>query len=1009
MASSFFDQPILNSPYEPPTRHHALDAEGQPLDVPPVSGRRRSELITPVRMPRKKQRKAGQAEFVLREAQELSTAAQEYDVHGLINEIRGHVETWRAIPNPSDWGVTPATQRLLIHWRHHQFQSITPFFCQIEAVETAIWLAEVARRERRYDRLRAYLRSANEGSNPELSRIALKMATGSGKTTVMAMLIAWQTVNAVRTPGSNLYSRGFLVVAPGITIKDRLRVLQPNDPDSYFRGRELVPTDMLPEIGKAKIVITNFHAFKRRETLEISKTGRSLLQGRDAPPDTIENDGQMLHRVANDLLGFKGIVVLNDEAHHCYREKPDSDEELGADEREEAKKNSEAARLWIGGLEAVKRKLGITALYDLSATPFFLRGSGYREGTLFPWTVSDFSLMDAIECGIVKLPRIPVSDNLPNSDTPIYRNLWDHIGKKMPKAGRGKSGKGNPLALPNELQTALYALYGHYEQTFEEWARAGIPTPPVFIVVCNNTSTSELVYEWISGFEREVVEGDEGSGFTDGQLRLFRNYDEHGARLPRPNTLLIDSEQVDSGEALDPAFRAAVGPEIEQFRREKMEREGAGSAAQPITDEDLLREVMNTVGRVGRLGETVRCVVSVSMLTEGWDTNTVTHILGVRAFGTQLLCEQVVGRGLRRQSYELNSDRMFDVEYADIMGIPFDFAAQPVVAKPKPPKPTTQVRAMKERAALEITFPRVEGYRVALPDERIDAHFTNDSRLVLTPEKVGPCRVLLEGIVGEGVELTTAVLEAVRPSEISYHLAKHLLYNQFRDPGEPPKMHLFGQIKRVAKRWLDEGYLVCIGGTTPAMVTYRELADQAAELIFLACQPEAPEPGVVKAILDPYTPMGSSRFVNFSTSKPLYTTDPTRCQVNHVVLDSDWEAEFARVAESHPRVIAYVKNQGMQFEVPYRNGTQHRRYWPDYIVRINDDGPEPLNLIVEVKGFRGTDAQLKAETMRKLWVPGVNNLGTYGRWAFAEFIDIYEIETAFAKLIELACRETIVA
>ena len=334
MASTFFDQPILNSPYEVPTRHHALDADGQPLDLPPVPGRRRSELITPVPKPRKKQTKGGQAAVVLREAQDLSTATQEYDVNGFINEIRGYVESWRAIPNPADWGVTPATQRLLIHWRHHQFQSITPFFCQIEAVETAIWLAEVARRERRYDRLRSHLRSANEGSNPELSRIALKMATGAGKTTVMAMLIAWQTVNAVRTPGSNLYSRGFLVVTPGITIKDRLRVLQPNDPDSYFRGRELVPTDMLPEIGKAKIVITNFQGFKRRETLEISKTGRSLLQGRDAPPDTVENDGQMLHRVANDLLGFKGVVVLNDEAHHCYREKPDSEEELGADERE---------------------------------------------------------------------------------------------------------------------------------------------------------------------------------------------------------------------------------------------------------------------------------------------------------------------------------------------------------------------------------------------------------------------------------------------------------------------------------------------------------------------------------------------------------------------------------------------------------------------------------------------------------------------------------------------------
>ena len=998
MSSGFFEQPILNSPYEPPTRHHALDSEGQPLDLPPVAGRRRSELITPVPKSRKKQGKGEQTSFVLPDKQDLSTAEQEYNPTPIINEIRRYVAAWRDLRNPTDWGVTPATQRLLTHWRHHPFQTVRPFFCQVEAVETVIWLTEVARRERRYDKFRQHLLGANEQSNPDLFRIALKMATGSGKTTVMAMLMAWQTVNAVRTPGSSLYSRGFLIVTPGITIKDRLRVLQPNDPDSYYRGRELVPADMLPDIDRAKIVITNYHAFKPRETLEISKTGRSLLQGRDAPPDTIENDGQMLHRVANDLMGFKGVVVLNDEAHHCYREKPDSDEEVGADEREEAKKNSEAARLWIAGLEAVKRKLGITALFDLSATPFFLRGSGYREGTLFPWTVSDFSLMDAIECGIVKLPRIPVSDNLPGAEVPIYRDLWKHIGKEMPKAGRAKGGKGNPLALPKRLYTALYALYGHYEKTFEEWSRAGIGVPPVFIVVCNNTSTSELVYEWIAGFERDGE--DEQNRFIDGHLKLFRNYDEHGARLARPNTLLIDSEQVDSGEALDPGFRAAVAAEIEQFRREKMQRDGAGAGAEAIQDADLLREVMNTVGRKGRLGETVRCVVSVSMLTEGWDTNTVTHILGVRAFGTQLLCEQVVGRALRRQSYELNAEGMFDVEYADIMGIPFDFAAQPVVTKPKPPKPTTRVQALKERAALEIVFPRVEGYRVALPDERVEAVFTADSRLELTPEKVGPCRVLLEGIVGEGVELTTAVLEAVRPSEISYHLAKHLLYNQFRDPSEPPKMHLFGQIKRAAKRWIDEGYLVCTGGTTPAMVTYLELADQAAELIFLACQPVKPAANEIKAILDPYNPKGSSRFVNFSTSKPLYTTSPARCHVNHVVLDSDWEAEFARVAEAHPRVLAYVKNQGMQFEVPYRDGMVHRRYWPDYIVRIDDGGAEPLNLIVEVKGFRNTDAQLKAETMRALWVPGVNNLGTFGRWGFAEFTAVFEIETAFAKLID---------
>ncbi len=997
MSASFYDCPILNSPYEPPSRHHALDEEGQPQNLPAVAGRRRSKLITPVPKSRKKQHKSGQVSFVMPDADGLSTEDQEYNPTPIINEIRSYIASWRALPNPADWGVTPVTQRLLSHWRHHPFQNIRPFFCQVEAVETVIWLTEVALRDRRYDIFRKHLEGANEQANPELFRIALKMATGSGKTTVMAMLIAWQTINANRMPGSSLYSRGFLIVTPGITIKDRLRVLQPSDPDSYYRGRELIPADMEPDIGRAKIVIANYHGFKPRETLEVSKMGRALLQGRNAPRDTNENDGQMLHRVANELLGFKGVTVLNDEAHHCYREKPDSDEDIDTEGREEAKKNSEAARLWIAGLEAVERKLGITALYDLSATPFFLRGSGYREGTLFPWTVSDFSLMDAIESGIVKLPRIPVSDNLPNGEAPIYRNLWDHIGKRMPKAGRSKMGKGNPLALPNELQTALYALYGHYEKTFEEWSRAGLDTPPVFIVVCNNTATSELVYEWIAGFERDG--DDEQNHFRDGHLKLFRNYDDHAARLARPNTLLIDSEQIDSGEALDPAFRAAAGPEIDQFRREKTQREGAGAGAAAISDADLLREVMNTVGRKGRLGEAVRCVVSVSMLTEGWDTNTVTHILGVRAFGTQLLCEQVVGRGLRRQSYELNAEGLFDVEYADIMGIPFDFAAQPVVARPKPPKPSTRVQAMRERAALEITFPRVEGYRIALPDERVEATFTADSRLVLSPETVGPCRVRMEGIVGQGVELNLAVLEATRLSTIGYLLAKHLLFTRFREPNEPAKLHLFGDIKRVANRWLSEGHLVCLGGTAPAMVGYPELLDQAAELIFLACQSQSPGSGTVKAILDPYTPQGSSRFVNFATSKPLYTTNPARCHVNHVVLDSDWEAEFAQVAEAHNQVISYVKNQGMQFEVPYRDGTRQRRYWPDYLVRVDDGRDDPLNLVVEIKGFRDIDAQIKAETMRKLWVPGVNNLGVAGRWAFAEFTDVYEISAGFAALI----------
>src|ERR1700730_18047818 len=271
--------------------------------------------------------------------------------------------------------------------------------------------------------------------------------------------------------------------------------------------------------------------------------------------------------------------------------------------------------------------------------------------------------MDAIECGIVKLPRVPVADNLPGNEMPIYRNLWDHIGKEMPKKGRGKSGRLDPLSLPNELQTALHALYGHYEKTFDLWKQEGIETPPVFIVVCNNTSTSQLVYEWIAGFERPEEEGEQAH-FHNGQLALLRNYDEYGNRLARPNTLLIDSEQLESGDALDANFREIAGPEIEQFKRELIERTRDATAADKLSDQDLLREVMNTVGKTGRLGESIRCVASVSMLSEGWDADTVTHILGVRAFGTQLLCEQVVGRGLRRQSYDLNEDGLFDVEYA---------------------------------------------------------------------------------------------------------------------------------------------------------------------------------------------------------------------------------------------------------------------------------------------------------------------------------------------------------
>nr|WP_231712373.1 DEAD/DEAH box helicase family protein [Vineibacter terrae] len=814
MSNPFFDQPILNSPYAYPSRHWELDESGQPTQKI-IENRRGAKFVTPIPKPKKRKSAAAQEGFVFNEGKGLSTAEQQYDPTSIINEVRFQVDAWRALPNAAHWQVTPETARLLQHWRHHPFSGVRPFFCQIEAVETVIWLTEVAPRSpagrRHLDRLAA----ASKDANPELMRLALKLATGAGKTTVMAMLIAWQTVNAARHPGSRQFTRGFLICAPGLTIKDRLRVLLPNDPDSYYASRELVPNDMLDDVKRAKIVITNYHAFKLRERIELSKGGRQLLRGRTGEDlKTQETEGQMLQRVMPDLMGMKNVLAINDEAHHCYRQKPKEadDAELKGEEKSEAEKNNEAARLWISGLEAVNRKIGLSRVVDLSATPFFLRGSGYAEGTLFPWTMSDFSLMDAIECGIVKLPRVPVADNIPGAEMPMFRNLWDHIGKHMPRKGRGKSDNLNPLDLPTPLQTALEALYGHYEKTWQLWRDAGIGVPPCFIIVCQNTAISKLVYDFISGFHR--INEDGTTTLQNGRFALFRNFDDvTGNPLPRPNTLLIDSEQLEAGDALDDNFRRMAADEIDRFRREIVERTGDRAAGETITDQELLREVMNTVGKPGQLGAGIRCVVSVSMLTEGWDANTVTHVLGVRAFGTQLLCEQVIGRALRRQSYELNAEERFNVEYADILGIPFDFTAKPVVAPPQAPRETVHVAAVRpDRDALEIRFPRVEGYRVELPTERITADFNEDSILELTPDLVGATETQNSGIIGEVVNLNLVHTGDVRPSQVLYELTSHLVLHKWRDPGEGPKLHLFGQLKRVAKQWLD-GYLVCKGGT----------------------------------------------------------------------------------------------------------------------------------------------------------------------------------------------------
>lgn len=991
MPETFIDNPVLNSPFKEPDRHFELDETGNPTGVI-KDGRRPSIYLVPVPPPKKRTRGAVQAELALGVGGE-----ERVTENPLINLIRGHVEKWRQSP-PSKWNVTHETQRLLEHWRDTTREQPL-FFCQVEAAETIIWLTEAAPKTAAKN-IRDDIQRANAEANPELFRLAMKMATGSGKTMVMAMLIAWHVINKARQRNSKTFSDAFLIVTPGITIRDRLRVLLPSDPQNYYETRDIVPRDMLDDVRKAEIVITNYHALMLREKMKAPKLTKEILKGRKKEFTSTETEGEMVARVCREIKTGRDIIVINDEAHHCYRHKIEDPEEekLTGDERKEAEKREKAARVWISGIEAVKTIRGVKTVFDLSATPFFLRGSGYKEGRLFPWVVSDFSLMDAIESGIVKVPRVPVSDDQVGGLLPVYRDLWKHIGKKLPKKGRAKQkhqARGlDPDDLPPELEGAMQALYEHYAKVFELWRKEGVGTPPVFIIVCNNTSVSKLVYDYLSGYEREE---DDVTRLVPGKLPLFSNVEDE-RWLHRPRTLLIDSEQLDSGEAMSAEFKKMAVREIEEFKRDLTLRFGSG-AAEDVTDEDLLREVMNTVGKPGKLGEHVRCVVSVSMLTEGWDANTVTHILGIRAFGTQLLCEQVVGRGLRRVSYDADDEGKFEAEYADVLGVPFTFVASHAVAAPKPPKPQFHVFAVPERKHLEMRFPRIVGYRVSLPAERLKARFTADSKLIISPDDA-PTRTQNEGIVGEGTTLTIDEIKKERLSTVAFHVAGHALRTRFRDDDGNRKPYLFPQLLKITRAWLDGGYLVCKGNTAPQWLLWRYFADLAVERIYNAVAGATEGEERLRPIIDSYNPWGSSEYVDFQTTKTtLWKTSPHKSHVNYVVCDSDWEANFCETMEAMPEVLCYVKNHGLGFEVPYVYKGDERRYFPDFIVAIEDKRPGLLNLIVEIKGFRGRDAQAKADTMKSLWVPVANNHGGIGRWSFIEIRDIYEAEGIIRKFL----------
>lgn len=989
------DNPILNSPYEQPDRYYEIGPHGPTGEV--REGRRPSESFIPIAVSRKGRKGKGDT---VQEAFDFDATGERREKNSLINDVRRDVAKWRRGGKYA--GVTPITRKLLQHWADPERENRV-IFAQREAAETAIFLTEVAGRTHGYADWRKRLEPQNEAHNAGLPRAALKMATGSGKTVVMAMLIAWQTLNKVQSPRDARFTNRFLIVAPGITIRDRLRVLLPEDAENYYDLRDLIPADLKGGLEHARIVITNYHAFQLKDAKEIkgvAKNTRLLLRG-DRQDDPFKETPQaMVSRVLRDLGADKQqIVVLNDEAHHCYMDRPLPAGEKAAKEQEAA---NEEARVWFKGLQAVAKHVGIKQIFDLSATPFYLAGSGYNEGYIFPWTVSDFSLMDAIESGIVKVPRTPVDDDAAH-ELVTYLRLWDFVGDALPK--RAAKDKVAGWLPPPELEGALRSLHRSYEKAFNHWEaelQQHGETPPVFIVVCPNTVVSKLVYDWIAG--EEMVENDEVIAHRPGNLALLSNVHD-GRPLARPRTVLIDSAQLESGEAMKADFKLAASAEIASFKAE-FRRRNPGADVDQLTDEDLLREVMNTVGKKGKLGEQVRCVVSVSMLTEGWDANTVTHILGVRAFRSQLLCEQVVGRGLRRRSYAVNDEGYFEPEYANVYGIPFQFiSSDKPIKDPLPPKPVQQVAALEGREHLRIRFPKLTGYRVELPDEDIWLDLETAPAFEIGPNTV-PRWVEMQGVVGAG-EHERGEDRSYRPQEVAFALAKRILDTQFNTVDDK-RPWLFPKLTKMCRDWIEQKVQLAEGYTLAYLMTITEAQAEAAEQVWNAITRQVGNRRErLRPMLNRFDPEGSTGDVDFDTRKATVPTE--KSEVSHVTLDgkdgNTWEQLLASELELNRNVEAYVKNDHLGFTIPYIHKGRTHSYVPDFLVRLKalDSDDLPRTLIVEVSGSQKSPGPTtaKATTARDSWCTSVNNHGGFGRWGYIEMTNPLDFKARLAEAIQL--------
>jgi type III restriction enzyme len=1009
------NNPILNNPYEEPKLHYNTDSEGN-LNYEDIRKGRRFFTPDIQAIPA---RQGPQKQIF-----EVNDFPEQYGTH-LINLTRIQVSEWRNKGYPN---TTRVTKELLDFWFNNKERIPTKklFFAQREAIETAIWLNEVAQSSNPGNHILNLIHegqaTVSDNKESQLPRISFKMATGSGKTVVMACIILYHYFNRKEYRSDTRFADYFLIVAPGITIKDRLGVLYVDsaaknnqEAKDYYYGRSLVPLNYEKYLDglNARLKITNYHQFEPK-TLQGNK--RSPLDGKIGPDgkkqEAKEDFGQVIKNTIGNFKTGSRLLIINDEAHHCYlplEKGKNTDEENSAEE-------NERAAVWFTGLRELNQRFKIRNVYDLSATPYYLKGSGHQPYSLFPWVVSDFGLIEAIESGLVKIPYLPESDSTQELTMPVLRNLYDNVKQELPKKGQRKAKsdkkKGDihymsedKPALPIILRTALDKFVNNYKEYDAQLGKMGekradlFTEPPVFIAVCNNTSVSKEVYKYIAGYEYEDGEGNNVS--VPGQFDVFSNFDPISKQPKRkPPTLLIDSDSLENSNQVSDEFKKVFEPEIQKFKQEYRTYH-PDKSVENLTDSDILREVVNTVGKRGALGSHIRCVVSVSMLTEGWDANTVTHIMGLRAFGSQLLCEQVAGRALRRRDYHLDpKTNKFPPEYAHIIGVPFKMFKGGKATIAELPE-FKHIKAMPERQeAFEIVFPNLTGYRMEIAEGDINADFSDLPFYEMDFTKIPRETLMQTAVSPEIITLEIKSHRDIRDAQAIFILTKNLIRYHYSDLSRAPQFQKFNKLKNIVSEWYHTK-IVIVGDPDPDLkrliifMPEKEVADQIQKGI----EKQRSGKDLILPVFN-INKFGSTRYVNGNTSRKVYPT--TKSHVNFVVADTDsWEQIAAKTLEELPQVVSYVKNAFLGFQIPYSDGEKDKQYFPDFIARCKTPDGKMINLIIEITGMAREKANKKYYVMNR-WLPAVNTVKDqfgYDEWHFIEIAN--DIRTIKEQLVSL--------